>query len=201
GSEAVREFFSQQGTGNFSPRLVARDAFLAGNDLLYLGNIKSDAGDGDTYSATLEILEFFAQAYRNDPVFAQRVDLAVLRILTQKLRLYGSFNISNVRTLDLDMTKIGVSQQVMFDVARNSATLINPDPQELSTSLPEAPSLSDRIVFLTDISSYQQCSTCPMQDVLTVDELQKNVVRLYGQSGSAEILTNRLNSYSLDEIG
>lgn len=201
GSAAVRAFFSQQGTANFSPRLVARDAFLAGNDLLYLGNIESEAGRGDTYAATLEILQFFAQAYRNDPVFAQRVDLAVLRILSQKLRMYGTFNVSNVSSLTLDTAQIDVSQQVMFDVARSSATLINPDPQELSTLLPEPPNLADRIVFLTDTSSYQQCSACPYLETLDVDALQKNVVRLYGQSGSAQILTNRLNSYSLDELG
>jgi len=200
GSEAVRQFFSQQGTANFSPRLVARDAFLAGNDLLYLGSITADADNGDTYSATLEILQFFAQEYRNDPVFAQRVDVAVLRILEQKLSLYGTFNISNVRSLTLDTSRIGTSQQVMFDVARNSATLISPDPQELSTLLPAPPSLSDRIVFLTDTSTFEQCSGCPIQDALAADELQKNVVRLYGQSGSAQILTNRLNSYSLDEL-
>jgi beta-N-acetylhexosaminidase len=201
GSEAVRQFFSQQGTANFSPRLVARDAFLAGNDISYLGNIKSDPESGDTYSATLEILQFFAQEYRNDPVFAQRVDIAVLRILEKKLSMYGTFDISNVRNLTLDTTKIGASQQVMFDVARSSATLINVDPQELSTLLPQSPNLSDRIVFLTDTSSYQQCSTCPFRETLAVDELHKNVVRLYGQSGSAQILTNRLNSYPLSELG
>jgi beta-N-acetylhexosaminidase len=201
GSEAVRQFFSQQGTANFSPRLVARDAFLAGNDISYLGNIKSDPDNGDTYSATLEILQFFAQEYRNDPVFAQRVDAAVLRILEKKLSMYGTFNISNVRSLTLDTTKIGSSQQVMFDVARSSATLINVDPQELSTLLPQSPVLSDRIVFLTDTSSYEQCSSCPMRDTLAVDDLHKNVVRLYGQSGSAQVLTNRLNSYPLSELG
>ena len=200
GSEAVRDFFSQQGTANFSPRLVARDAFLAGNDLLYLGNLQSEATGGDTYSATLEILDFFAQAYRNDPAFAQRVDLAVLRILTQKLSLYGSFNLSNVHTPALDMTRIDTSQQVMFDVARSSATLISPDPQELSTLLPEPPNLADRIVFLTDTSNYRQCTACPLQDTLSVDALQKNVMRLYGQSGSAQILPGRLNSYSLGEV-
>ncbi|HKY52774.1 MAG TPA: glycoside hydrolase family 3 N-terminal domain-containing protein, partial [Anaerolineales bacterium] len=41
GSQAVRNFYSQGGE-TFSPRFVAQDAFLAGNDLLYLGNITSD---------------------------------------------------------------------------------------------------------------------------------------------------------------
>jgi beta-N-acetylhexosaminidase len=201
GSNAVRDFYSQQGTENFSPRLVARDAFNAGNDLLYLGNISTDPVQVDTYAATLEILNFFAQEYKNDPVFAQRVDAAVLRILAQKLRMYDSFNITNVRVPDINSANIGNSQQVMFDVARNSATLVSPDPQELSTLLPQAPNQSDRIVFLTDTSAYQQCSTCAPHDALAVDALQKNVVRLYGQSGSAQILTNRLSSFSLAELG
>ena len=41
GSAAVREFYAQSGE-TYSPRSVARDAFLAGNDLLYLGNITSE---------------------------------------------------------------------------------------------------------------------------------------------------------------
>jgi len=200
GSDAVREFYSQQGTENFSPRLVARDAFNAGNDLLYLGNITSDTEGGDTYSATLEIVEFFAQEYLNDPVFAQRVDAAVLRILAKKLSMYELFDLSNVRAPDISTADLGAAQQVMFDVARNAATLVSPDPQELSTLLPSPPSQGDRIVFLTDTSTYQQCSTCPPQDAFAVDALQKDVIRLFGQSGSAQILPNRLTSFSLTDL-
>ena len=200
GSPAVRDFYSQ-GTENFSPRVVARDAFNAGNDLLYLGDIKSDEPSSDTYSATLEIVRFFAQEYRNDPVFAQRVDAAALRIIAQKLRMYSLFNIDNVRTPDINNAGLGTSQQVMFDVARNAATLVNLDPQELSTLLPAPPSQGDRIAFITDTSTYQQCSICPPQVALSIDALQKNVVRLYGQSGSAQILTNRLSSFSLEDLG
>ena len=200
GSNAVRDFYLQQGTGNFSPRLVARDAFSAGNDLLYLGNITSDVVGSDTYSTALEIVNFFAQEYRNDPVFAQHVDAAVLRILAQKLRMYGPFTITNVITPDIGSASLGGAQQVMSDVARNAATLVSPDLQELSTLLPSPPTQSDRVVFLTDTSTYQQCSGCVPHDSFAVDALQKNVVRLYGQSGSAQILTSHLSSYSFDEI-
>ena len=200
GSDAVREFYSQQGTENFSPRLVARDAFNAGNDLLYLGNITSDTEGGDTYSATLEIVEFFAQEYLNDPVFARRVDAAALRILSKKLGMYELFDLANVRAPEISTANLGSAQQVMFDVARNAATLVAPDPQELSTLLPSPPSQGDRIVFLTDTSTYQQCSSCPIQDAFAVDALQKDVVRLFGQSGSAQILPNRLTSFSFAEL-
>ncbi|HET6820998.1 MAG TPA: glycoside hydrolase family 3 N-terminal domain-containing protein, partial [Anaerolineales bacterium] len=52
GSQAVRDFYAQSGE-NFLPRSVARDAFQAGNDLLYLGNITSDEPESDTYTSTL----------------------------------------------------------------------------------------------------------------------------------------------------
>ncbi len=70
GSQAVRDFYSQSGE-NFLPRSVARDAFQAGNDVLYLGNITSEEPEADPYTSTLEILDFFAQQYQEDRTFAQ----------------------------------------------------------------------------------------------------------------------------------
>lgn len=199
GSNAVRDFYTQGGE-NFSVRTVARDAFSAGNELLYLGNITSGEPEGDTYTATLEILDFFTQEYLNDPVFSRRVDAAVARILAQKFRMYDLFTLFNVTGTNFNPDTVGISQPIMFDVARSAATLISPDPQELSTLLPAPPNQSDRIVFLTDASVYQQCSTCMQQDALPVDALQKVVVRLYGQGGSAQVFTNRLASYPFLEV-
>lgn len=200
GSEAVREFYSQGGE-NFSPRYIAHDALLAGNDLLYLGDIVSDDSEDDTYSATLRILEFFVQEYQNDAVFARLVDAAAGRILAQKLRMYEEFTISSVLMPDSGLEKVGSSQQFMFDVARNAATLINPDPQELGTLLPAPPNQGDRIVFLTDTPAYKQCSGCLSHDVLSADALQKVVIRLYGPNGSGQIIANRVTSFPLTEVG
>ncbi len=199
GSEAVREFYSQGGE-NFSLRTVARDAFQAGNDLMYIGNITSDLGTDITYESTVEILDFFTQEYQNDPAFAQRVDAAVSRILAQKARLYGDFSVSNVIPSILGLGFTGESQQVMFDVASQSATLISPDPQELSALLPAPPNPSDRIVFLTDTSTVQQCGACVPRDALAVDALQKVVDRLYGQGGSGQVFSSRMNSFSFREV-
>ncbi|MGZ9221122.1 MAG: glycoside hydrolase family 3 N-terminal domain-containing protein [Anaerolineales bacterium] len=200
GSEAVREFYAQSGE-SYSPRSVARDAFLAGNDLLYLGNIIPEDSEDDAYSATLRILEFFAQQYRSDPDFARLVDAALERILAQKLRMYGDLALANVLTPDSALENVGSSQQVMLEVARNAVTLISPDPQELGTLLPAPPNQADRIVFLTDTPTYQQCSGCLTQDALAADALQKAVVRLYGPNGSGQIFANRVVSFPLTELG
>ncbi|MGE5643467.1 MAG: glycoside hydrolase family 3 N-terminal domain-containing protein [Byssovorax cruenta] len=199
GSQAVRDFYSQSGE-NFSPRLVARDAFLAGNDLLYLGNITSENPNEDTYTATIGILDFFAQQYRTDRTFAQRVDEAVTRILSQKLRMYPELTLSSVLSPQVGLTSIGSSQEVVSEVARNAATLINPDPRELGTLLPSPPNQGDRIAFLTDTSLFKQCTTCLWEEGLATDALQKVVLRLYGPEGSGQVFTSRLNSFPFTEL-
>jgi beta-N-acetylhexosaminidase len=199
GSQAVRDFYSQSGE-NFLPRSVARDAFQAGNDLLYLGNITSDEPDADTYTSTLEILDFFAQQYRADRTFAQLVDTAVLRILTQKFRVYDEFTLAKVLAPESGLAIIGSSQEIISEVARNAATLINPTSEELNTLLPTPPNQADRIVFLTDTSSFKQCTTCLWEEGLTADALQKAVLRLYGSTGSGQVFASRLNPFPLTEL-
>ncbi|MBI4762548.1 MAG: glycoside hydrolase family 3 N-terminal domain-containing protein [Chloroflexota bacterium] len=198
GSHAVRDFYSLNGE-SFSPRLVARDAFLAGNDLLYLGNIRSDETD-TTYAATLRILDAFAQEYRNDPIFARLVDAAVTRILTHKLRMYPSLEFQDVVPPQDALNNLGISNQVSFDIARSAATLISPDPQELNTLLPSPPTTSDRIVFLTDVALYKQCSVCAEHSALAEDAFHKTVLRLYGPDGSGQILRSRTSSFSFKEL-
>ena len=201
GSQAVRDFYSQGGE-NFSPRLVARDAFLAGNDLLYLGNISLEDPEDDAYSATVRILEFFTQEYNADPAFARQVDEAVARILAQKFGVYDLFILSNVLTSADGLARIGSSssRQLMYEVARNAATLINPAEEELSTWLPAAPTQNERIVFLTDMQSYLQCHLCVPQDTLSVYALQDMIERLYGPTGSGQVFSSRLNSFPLAEL-
>jgi beta-N-acetylhexosaminidase len=201
GSKALRDFYSQSGE-NYSPRSVARDAFLAGNDLLYLGNITSEDQNEDTYMATLEILDFFAQQYRADRTFAQLVDTAVLRILGQKFRMYSEFTLANVLTPESGLATIGTEQEqeTILEVARNSATLIRPSAEQLNTVLPAAPKQAERIAFLTDNSTYKQCTTCLFQEGLSADALQKAVLRLYGPAGTGQVFTSRLNSFPLKEV-
>lgn len=199
GSQALRDFYSQGGE-NYSARLVARDAFLAGNDLLYLGDISSQEQELDRYAATLNILDFFTQEYNNDSAFAQLVDAAVTRILTQKFHMYETFSPADVLPPESDLMGIGTSQEVTFEVARSSATLVSPEQQELSTLLPAPPNQNDRIVFLTDTSTYQQCSSCALQSAMTADALKETVERLYGPAGSAQIFTTRLTNYPLTEL-
>ncbi len=198
GSRAVRDFYAPGG-GNFSARSVARDAFLAGNDLLYLGNITSDESL-DNYGTVVRILDFFTQKYSEDPAFALRVDAAVTRILTRKFGLYGVFPSAEITPDAGQLDVAGTSSQVTFQVASNAVTLLSPERQELDTVLPSPPSSSDYLVFLTDSSSTQQCGTCPEQATLATDALQQAILRLYGPTAGGQVIPSHLTSYSFQEL-
>jgi len=198
GSQAVRSFYAPANEG-FSAEIVARDVFLAGNDLLYLGNIVSSNVE-DTYATTIDVLDFFAQRYREDQAFAQQVDQAVTRILTRKLQLFERFQLSDVLVPVGDLAAVGQSQQLVYEVARRSATLISPDAQELTSVFPSPPALRDRIVFITDIVQHRQCSDCPESSSLSLNAMQNAVVRLYGPTAGGQVSEARLTSYTFDDL-
>jgi beta-N-acetylhexosaminidase len=199
GSQTVRRFYDPAGQ-SFNASMVARDAFLAGNDLLFMGNIVS-SDSSDNYSSVVKAIEFFNQKYREDPAFAQRVDESVLRILTAKFRTYGQFILAEILPPADGLANIGQSQAVSFDVARASATLVSPSPDELSVVLPSPPGVNDRIVFLTDARGGSQCSTCGVDPMLAVDALQNAVLRLYGPQAGEQVLASHLISYPLTSLG
>ena len=88
GVRAVRQLYDVTGR-TFPAFTIARDAFIAGNDLLYLSQFGLDPqkDQADTIKA---VLTQFVQKYREDPAFAARVDESVARIIALKLKLYSN---------------------------------------------------------------------------------------------------------------
>ena len=197
GSRAVRRFYDPSGQ-TFNGPLVARDAFLAGNDLLYLDNFQSSS-DPDIYTTYSRTLNFFAQKYREDPAFAQRVDQSVLRILRLKYKIYGNtFSVTATLPNPDILDTIGISSRVTFSVAQQAATLISPSPDELNIAIPQPPGRNEPIIFISDTRVFQQCSNCRQQYTLDVDALKNAVIRLY--SGSGQVIPGNLSSYTFQDL-
>jgi beta-N-acetylhexosaminidase len=198
GSQAVRKFFDPTGK-TFDGRQVARSAFLAGNDLLYMDNFVA-TGDPDTYTTISRTLDFFTQKYTEDSAFAERVDASVLRLLTLKYKIYPSFTPDGVFPKTGNLTLLNQSQQVVFDVARQSATLISPDASELDTVLPKPPELYERIIIFSDSITEQQCSTCSITANPSVEAMQNAILRLYGPSAGGQVRSTDIYSYSFSDL-
>ena len=199
GSRAVRRFYDPT-EQTFNARRIALDAFLAGNDILYLNHFIGD-DDPDTYTTILNTLDFFTQKYLDDPVFAQQVDESVVRILTLKFRMYSFFSRSLLSTPD-DLVQIGTveSQQITSEIAQRSTTLISPPRNELDNVLPKPPNPNERIVFITDIINAPQCSQCTLQPLLATNTLEQTVLGLYGPNAEGLISPANLFSLSFEHL-
>lgn len=198
GSTAVRKFFDPLDTG-FDARQVIKTALLAGNDLLYTGNIVS-TGDEDTYTTIVRTHDYFVQKYTEDPAFQQRVDEAVLQILTLKYKLYPTFLLSDLIVAESGLDGIGTSDQQIFEIARESITLVSPELADLDSVLPEPPQSAERIVFISDDVAQQQCSICTDQSSFLGENLRSAVERLYGPTAGEQIMGYKLSAYTFENL-
>ncbi len=198
GSQAVRRFFDPGGL-SFDARQVARNAFLAGNDLLIVDNFIG-TGDADSYATIIRTLESFTKKYIEDPAFAEKVDQSVERLLTLKYKIYSNFGISTVIPNNNNLVLTGQSQQVTFNVALQSVSLISPSSIDLTTILPKPPELRDRIVFITDALEAQQCTQCKTSSFFAIDGLEKTVLRLYGPEAANQVTSSSMASYGFSNL-
>jgi beta-N-acetylhexosaminidase len=199
GSPALRRFYASVGQ-SFRGHLTARDAFLAGNDLLYLSEFRADT-DPDQATTVRNTLSFFSEKYRDDPLFAQRVDEAVLRILRLKLRLYdGEFGPPEPVAEGAEDTVVGAGSEIALEVARVSATLLDPPTAELQTLIAAPPQIGERIVFMTDVRTYRQCSTCDPIEGIGRTALEAKVLALYGTRAAGQVGAWNLTSLSMADL-
>src|SRR5574340_540877 len=194
GSDAVRRFYDPT-MQTFDARTVARNAFLAGNDLLYLNDF-IDTADTDQETTIIKTLESFAQKYREDSAFAERVDRSVERILALKYKLYPTYDIAEVIPDSGYLAEVGRSQPTTFEIARRAVTLISPNEANLEAALPRPPDPREEIIIFTDVSTTRQCSVCAEQAILGVDSLKRSIIRLFGPTAGGQINESMIHAYT-----
>jgi beta-N-acetylhexosaminidase len=198
GSLAVQRFYDP--SGNFiDARQVIRNAFLAGNDLLYVDQLKS-TGDIDRFDTYRNTIDLFVQKYKEDQAFAEKVDESLLRILTLKFDLYKEFSLANVVPDSDDLFNEVNNQQIAFDVALQAATIINPTQIQFTDAFPSPPQFGEEILIFTDDQSIKLCEECTAEEIFPVDGLQTSILNLYGPDGSSQIGAHQITSYSFDDL-
>ena len=183
----------------FNGPAVALDAFLAGNDLLYLGNFSAD-GQSDSFSAVIDTLQFFTQKYREDVAFAERVDEAVVRILALKFNLYPSFSTTAIYPSLTMPDSFGQNDDLLFNIMLEAATLLSPSADQLAEIIPESPRIEERIVFIIDSYSISQCDDCESFSLVNPVGFEAAVERLYGPDAGNQIAPGNVSSFSFREL-
>jgi beta-N-acetylhexosaminidase len=196
-SQAIRQLYDPTGT-SFNLTRVALDAFIAGNDILFLGNIGPDDKPVSNHEIATT-LDYFTNKYLEDQDFAARVDASVQRILDKKESMYPGFNISTVLTSEGLLSAMG-SSTVSEIVARESATLINPSLTDLDAVIVNPPSPGERLVILTDTETLPVCDDCPEFPTLSTTSLEDAIIKLYGPLSGRQLVRANFRSYSFKDL-
>src|SRR5574341_357017 len=194
GLRGVRRFYDPQET-RFPSRLIAQDAFSAGNDVLFLGNFGSNPPVDQTQTI-IDTISWFVQRYNEDTALQASVDASVRRILRQKLDIYGEFEIDRVLSASTAPASLGQRADVTLATAQSALTLLSPQQADLLAS----PQVGQNIVIFTDTRMVRQCSTCPETPLIAVDALQSRILSLYGPEASGLVSLSDISSFSFNRL-
>jgi beta-N-acetylhexosaminidase len=200
GVPAVRKYFDPS-LSSFPHRRIAKEAFLAGNDLLLLSQFDLNNVWADQLANIRDTIVYFREEYQANPAFAARVDEAVVKILQLKIELYPTFALSEgaVRVpADKASQVCGQGVAVTQRIANQAITLLYPD----ANALPAPPRQGEQIVILTDVRPVRECFTdrCPTFSTLSQTAVQNAIAQIYGPQGSGQINPEQITSLSFGQL-
>jgi beta-N-acetylhexosaminidase len=203
GVPAVRRHFDPS-LEAFPHRRIAKDAFLAGNDVLSLVQFDLKSIWSDQFANIKDTIFFFRTEYLNNPAFAAQVDEAVARILQLKLKLHPELTVSALNVApDRALEVAGQPRPVIDNIARQAMTLLYPSPEELKLRVPEPPRPDEQILIINDTRFARECfeETCePKELFIPRNTLQDTILRLYGPGATGQIQPDRISTITYSEL-
>jgi len=198
GVPAVRKYFDPT-LSTFPHRRIAKEAFLAGNDLLLLSQFDLHNIWSDQLSNIRDTVAYFQSEYRANPAFAAKVDDAVIRILRLKLELYPALVLETVRVPAATAPEVcGQGVAVTRRIANQAITLLYPD----ANALPAPPRAGERILIFTDARPVRECFTDRCQTFATLSQtaVQEAIVDIYGPQGTGQVRVDDIASLSFGQL-
>ena len=192
---AVKKHYSPTLT-EFPNRQIARDALMAGNDVLSLVEFSQERGWAEHQAPSIiDTLQYLAGQYRESPALRSRVDDALRRVLTLKAKLYPELTLASVLVDPAAASATaGQGHAVVAAVAEDALTLISPSEAELRVRLPRGPRRGERILIV-------ECwADCFPYRIVPQFEIRDAMLRFYGAGGTGEIRREDIDIVAFGEL-
>ena len=191
GVRAIQTYYDPTLT-TFPARQIAKDALMAGNDLLPIVMFSLDRNYEHQLSNMVYTISYFQDEYRADPAFRQRVDDAVRHVLRAKLKLYPGLSAQSAQVnVEQAASAAGKGDAVMRAVMQDALTILRP---ESGRRLPPPPNSSDDILIMGCFYGCLPGATMP------ATAIQDTLVRLYGPTGNGQIDPTRVHTIQFDQL-
>jgi beta-N-acetylhexosaminidase len=202
GVPAVRKHYDPS-LLSFPHRRIAREAFLAGNDLLILAQFDLNSIWSQQFENIKDTIEFFRAEYNNNSDFAARIDESVIRILRLKLKLFPNPG-PNALFVDGEVALAisGRGNRTVNRIAQQSLTLLYPSPAEYELRLPRPPGVNEKLLVVTDSRLVRECfdDICQPFEPLPYNALEQLILKLYGPETTGQVLPENIASINFAEL-
>lgn len=145
-------------------------------------------------------------AINADTINTQMIDMASAVISeTYHVTLTEVMPLSNVlvqeSALDaLNEEQLGVADTTVQQVARESLTVLYPDPAEQSEPFAPGPGKDDHLLIFTDSRFLRECSECSLEVTVEPDTLTNVMQSLYGVDKTGQITEGQTTSLTFGEL-
>ncbi len=187
GHPVIRNLYADE-RGEVDFRRAALEAFLAGNDLIWLGALHPDPQESARQAAA--VIALFQEKYSTDLAFQNLVNSAVARILRLKYSLYPGFSASMVFPTPLKPPQTVVTSAHLRVVRQAlEEALVRLHPRE--TGPVPIPQPGETFLVLVDGRTARACAACPEQRLLPTEVLTQAMVTASGGTLDATRITVR----------
>ncbi|MCS7252131.1 MAG: hypothetical protein NZ572_06875 [Thermoflexus sp.] len=161
-------YTDEQGAIDF--RRAALEAFLAGNDLIWLGDLHSNPSEAARRA--IEVIQFFGEKYSTDLAFQNLVNSSVARILRLKYALYPGFAVETVFP-SVQQLRQAVGTREHIEAVRQALESAVARLHPASRDPLPSPQLGELILILADGRMARACAACPEQPLLPAEVLTR----------------------------
>jgi beta-N-acetylhexosaminidase len=195
GADAIKRFYNAP-PADFPGERIAREALLAGNDILPLVNFSlGEDWEAEDLQNIIDTIEYFKGRYNEESEFRQRVDESVRRILQAKIALYPNLTLNDVLVAEQEaVTSVGSATDSVRAMGVEALTLLHPVGDGAGTTLPSPPTQEDDVLVL---ECFEGCYESP---VLSGGGVQSALVVLYGADGTGQVSAERVSTLSFAQI-
>lgn len=195
GADAIKRYYDAP-PADFPGQRIAREALLAGNDILPLVNFSlGEDWEVEDLSNIVDTIEYFKEKYNEDSEFRQRVDESVRKILQAKIALYPNLTLDDVLVVEQEAVQtVGHATDSVWAMVADALTLLHPVGEGAGTTLPSPPTQEDDVLIL---ECFEGCYESP---AFAGGGVQSTLLGLYGPDGTAQVSAARISTLSFAQI-
>lgn len=202
GVPAVRKHYDPT-LQTFPHRRIAREAFLAGNDILIVTQFDLQSIWSRQFENIKDTISYFQDEYRSNPAFARRVDDSVRRILQLKRKRIPDPSPNAVFVdSEVALAVAGQGEAVVAQIAQESLTLLHPTPSEYNQRLGRPPGPSDKLLIVSDGRQVRECfqPDCEPFNPLGTSAFADRLLAFYGPERTGQIRPENVTSITYAEL-